>query len=102
MCGKYNSLHDAYKSILEAFIHAGVENVAKVNVKWIDTEKLEKKKGYRQQRVAKKKKTSRKGASPYNKFVAKQSPIIRAANPGKAQPEIMKLIAKAWADEKKK
>ena len=65
-------------------------------------EKLEKKKGYRQQRVAKKKKTSRKGASPYNKFVAKQSPIIRAANPGKAQPEIMKLIAKAWADEKKK
>ena len=41
MCGKYNSLHDAYKSILEAFIHAGIYNDAKVNVKWIDTEELE-------------------------------------------------------------
>jgi len=41
MCGKYNSLHDAYKSILEAFIHAGIFNDAKVNVKWVDTEKLE-------------------------------------------------------------
>ena len=42
MCGKYNSLHDAYKSILEALIHAGVENISKVNVKWVDSEKLEK------------------------------------------------------------
>ncbi|MDB4126241.1 CTP synthase [Candidatus Marinimicrobia bacterium] len=41
MCGKYNSLHDAYKSILEAFIHAGIFNDAKINVKWVDTEKLE-------------------------------------------------------------
>lgn len=41
ICGKYNSLHDAYKSILEAFIHAGVENNARVNVKWVDTELLE-------------------------------------------------------------
>ena len=41
MCGKYNSLHDAYKSILEAFIHAGVENNASVQVKWVDTEKIE-------------------------------------------------------------
>ncbi len=41
VCGKYNSLHDAYKSILEAFIHAGIENSAKVNVKWVDTEELE-------------------------------------------------------------
>ena len=41
MCGKYNSLHDAYKSILEALIHAGVENISKVNIKWVDTEKLE-------------------------------------------------------------
>jgi len=41
MCGKYNSLHDAYKSILEALIHAGVENISKINIKWIDTEKLE-------------------------------------------------------------
>ena len=41
ICGKYNSLQDAYKSILEAFIHAGVENNARVNVKWMDTETLE-------------------------------------------------------------
>jgi len=46
MCGKYNSLHDAYKSILEAFIHSGIENDAKVNVKWIDTEKLEQNKDF--------------------------------------------------------
>ncbi len=43
MCGKYNALPDAYKSILEAFIHAGVENDARVNVKWVDTERLKKK-----------------------------------------------------------
>ena len=43
MCGKYNALPDAYKSILEAFIHAGVENDARVNVKWVDTEWLKKK-----------------------------------------------------------
>ena len=42
ICGKYNGLHDAYKSILEAFIHSGIHNSAHVNVKWIDTEKLEK------------------------------------------------------------
>jgi len=41
MCGKYNSLHDAYKSILEAFIHSGIFNDAKINIKWIDTELLE-------------------------------------------------------------
>jgi CTP synthase len=43
ICGKYNSLHDAYKSILEAFIHAGVENKVAVKIKWVDTEKLESK-----------------------------------------------------------
>ena len=42
ICGKYNGLHDAYKSILEAFIHSGIKNKAKVNVRWIDTEDLEK------------------------------------------------------------
>ena len=41
ICGKYNNLHDAYKSILEAFIHSGVENHARVDVKWVDTEELE-------------------------------------------------------------
>ena len=42
MCGKYNGLHDANKSILEAFVHSGIENNVKVEIKWIDTEKLEK------------------------------------------------------------
>ena len=42
MCGKYNALPDAYKSILEAFIHAGVENDARVEVRWVDSEELEK------------------------------------------------------------
>ena len=41
ICGKYNGLHDAYKSILEAFIHSGIKNKAKINVKWIDSEALE-------------------------------------------------------------
>ncbi len=44
ICGKYNSLHDAYKSILEAFIHASTQNDAKIKLKWVDTEKLEKNK----------------------------------------------------------
>nr|MCS5633041.1 CTP synthase [Candidatus Neomarinimicrobiota bacterium] len=33
-------LPDAYKSVLEAFIHAGVENDARVNVHWIATENI--------------------------------------------------------------
>ncbi|MCH8289463.1 MAG: CTP synthase [Candidatus Marinimicrobia bacterium] len=41
ICGKYNKLVDAYKSILEAFVHAGVDNSAFVSVKWVDTEKME-------------------------------------------------------------
>jgi len=38
MCGKYTELIDSYKSVLEAFVHAGVENNARVDVKWIHTE----------------------------------------------------------------
>ena len=38
MCGKYTELPDAYKSVLEAFINAGVENDARVNVNWVATE----------------------------------------------------------------
>ena len=41
ICGKYNGLHDAYKSIIEAFIHSGIENDTQVEVKWVNTEKLE-------------------------------------------------------------
>ena len=40
MCGKYTELPDAYKSVLEAFIHAGVENDARVNVNWVATENV--------------------------------------------------------------
>jgi CTP synthase len=41
MCGKYVHLHDAYKSIIESFTHAGVANDVNVNVHWVDTEKIE-------------------------------------------------------------
>ena len=40
LIGKYVELHDAYKSITEAFIHAGAENEVKVNVNWIHSEDL--------------------------------------------------------------
>ncbi len=40
--GKYVSLEDAYLSVKEALKHAGYEFNTKVNVKWIDSEKLEK------------------------------------------------------------
>ena len=40
MCGKYTELHDAYKSITESFIHAGVENNTKVEIVWVNTEKI--------------------------------------------------------------
>ncbi|MBN2366823.1 MAG: CTP synthase, partial [Calditrichaeota bacterium] len=41
ICGKYIKLKDAYKSISEAFIHAGMANDARVNLKWIDSEDVE-------------------------------------------------------------
>jgi CTP synthase len=41
ICGKYTNLVDAYKSISEAFIHAGAENDAKVNLKFISSEQIE-------------------------------------------------------------
>lgn len=42
LVGKYVELKDSYKSISEAFIHAGVSNECRVNVKWIHSEKLTK------------------------------------------------------------
>lgn len=42
MVGKYMELQDAYKSLNEALIHAGIRNQAKVNVRYIDSEDLEK------------------------------------------------------------
>ncbi len=39
--GKYINLHDSYKSIIEAFVHAGVENDAHVELIWVDSEDIE-------------------------------------------------------------
>ena len=41
LIGKYVELKDSYKSIAEAFIHAGVANEIKVNVKWIPSETMD-------------------------------------------------------------
>jgi CTP synthase len=41
LVGKYVELHDAYKSISEAFIHAGAVNYCKVDIQWIHSETLE-------------------------------------------------------------
>lgn len=41
LVGKYIELKDAYKSIAEAFIHAGVANESKVKLEWIHSEKLD-------------------------------------------------------------
>ena len=40
--GKYVELKDAYKSISESILHAGVYNFCKVNIKWIHSEKINK------------------------------------------------------------
>lgn len=42
LIGKYVELKDSYKSISESFIHAGVANKCRVNVKWIHSEKITK------------------------------------------------------------
>jgi len=39
--GKYTDYIDAYKSITEAFIHAGAENSVRVELKWIRAEDVE-------------------------------------------------------------
>jgi CTP synthase len=40
LIGKYVELPDAYKSITEAFIHAGASNEVKVKIQWIHSEDL--------------------------------------------------------------
>jgi len=40
LVGKYVTLPDAYKSIAEAFTHAGAENDCKVKLKWISSEEI--------------------------------------------------------------
>jgi len=41
VCGKYTEVLDAYKSISEAFVHAGAENNVAVDIKWIRAEDIE-------------------------------------------------------------
>jgi|TARA_B110000444_G_scaffold39947_1_gene35712 CTP synthase len=40
MVGKYMDLLDAYKSLTEALVHAGIQNKTKVKIRYIDSEKL--------------------------------------------------------------
>jgi len=41
--GKYIKLQDSYKSMIEALIHGGIANQAKVQLEWIDAEEIEQK-----------------------------------------------------------
>jgi CTP synthase len=41
LVGKYIELKDAYKSIAESFIHAGVANESRVKIEWIHSEKID-------------------------------------------------------------
>ena len=41
MVGKYVHLTEAYKSLSEALIHAGIKTSAKINIEYVDSEKLE-------------------------------------------------------------
>jgi CTP synthase len=43
LVGKYIELKDSYKSIIEAFIHAGVSNNVKVQLVWLHSEEIEEK-----------------------------------------------------------
>jgi CTP synthase len=40
LVGKYVELQDAYKSIVEAIVHAGAMNSCKVKVRWLHSEKI--------------------------------------------------------------
>ncbi|SNZ07807.1 CTP synthase [Cohaesibacter gelatinilyticus] len=40
--GKYTQLLDAYKSLIEALYHGGIDNKVKVNLKWIESDAFEK------------------------------------------------------------
>jgi CTP synthase len=40
LVGKYIALHDAYLSVVEALRHAGMENDAVVEIKWVDAEQV--------------------------------------------------------------
>ncbi len=42
VCGKYTHLQDAYKSIVEAMTHAGIANNVRVEIRWVESEEVEK------------------------------------------------------------
>jgi CTP synthase len=42
ICGKYTDHQDAYKSISEAFVHAGAANNVRVDLRWVRAEDVEK------------------------------------------------------------
>ena len=41
LVGKYVELHDAYISVMESLKHAGYKYSTKININWVDSEKLE-------------------------------------------------------------
>ncbi len=42
LVGKYTQLHDSYLSVVEALHHGGFANEAAVDIRWVDSEELEK------------------------------------------------------------
>ena len=38
LVGKYNTLEDSYKSLIEALIHGSLSNNVKLNIEWVDSE----------------------------------------------------------------
>ena len=38
LVGKYNTLEDSYKSLVEALIHGSISNNVKLNIEWLDSE----------------------------------------------------------------
>ncbi|MDD5088799.1 MAG: CTP synthase [bacterium] len=42
VCGKYIEVRDSYKSIIEAFVHAGAFHDSRVELRWIEAEDFEK------------------------------------------------------------
>jgi CTP synthase len=42
LVGKYVALHDAYMSVVESLRHAGIANDARIDIRWINAEELEK------------------------------------------------------------
>ena len=43
LVGKYNTLEDSYKSLVEALIHGSISNNVKLNIEWLDSEIFKKK-----------------------------------------------------------